>query len=186
MDSRGVLGRAARARGLALEDALDAYHAHLLARGDALVRRVGTPVKVLGKVSHDARGRNVFKAAFDGPQGVDFVGIMRGGYHVAIEAKSHAGDGAWDCGIEANGECLGRGAIKPAQWAELRSVVALGGCAFVILAAWGSVWRLWPFQICDHVRDSGRRTFRQADMARFGQLTGVEWYGAGLGGRYVR
>ena len=167
-------GRAARAHGAALEDAIDRYHAHLGLSRLAYVRRVSTPVTVLGPVKADPRGRRVFRAAFDGLQGVDFVGHTQTGVHVAVEAKSHAGDGSWDCGIDPSGACTGTGAIQPAQWAELQTVERCGGVAVVVLRAWGGEWHMTPSRIAEHVQRVGRRTVRPDEIDAFARR-GLQW-----------
>lgn len=175
--ARKAAGRAARDNGESLERALDAYHATLAARGIAWVRRVGMPVAVLGKVSVDPRGRHIFRAAFDGRQGVDFTGVTREGRHVAIEAKSFAGDGAWDCGIDPTSwRSTGNGALQPEQWEELWRVQLQGACAVIILRAWGGEWSMSPRYLAEHVRKAGRRTVRPDEIDSFA-ARGLQWGG---------
>lgn len=173
-----IQGRAARARGESLELDLDAYHATLAARGLAWVRRVGTPTKVLGKTTVDARGRTCFRAAYTGRQGADFVGQDFSGNHICIEAKSHAGPDAWDSGIAPPGDAVGGVGIMPAQWAELcrAAFVPSSAIGLVVLRAWGSTWAIHPAEICAHVIRVGRRTIRPGEASSVGtEIPGVAW-----------
>ncbi len=168
--------RANRARGESLEQMLDAYHRTLAAQGRAWVRRVGTPVKVLGKVSRDARGRSCFRAAFDGHQGADFVGFDHMGRHICLEAKVHSGAGAWDCGVSPDGGSGASGALDGSQWLELVFSESAGATALVILHAWGGWWAIRPCQILKHVSLIGRRTVRPTEIETIGRrLVGVQW-----------
>ena len=167
-------GRLARATGEAFELALDRYHRQLEAEGRAYIRRVGAPVSVLGKVSRDQRGRHIFRAAWDGFQGVDFTGHTNMGVHIAIEAKTHAGPGAWDCGIDPSGEASENGAIQERQWTELRRVRLCGGIALIMLRAWGREWAIPPGRLAEHVRQKGRRTVRPDEIDAIG-TRGLEW-----------
>ena len=180
--TRESAGRRSQAKGDALERQLDAYHAQLAAEGRGHIRRVGTPVRVMGPVRHDARGRHGFPATFDGPQGVDFVGFhVLGGLPcpTAIEAKTHDGDGAWDCGINPDGTVATGGALTAHQWAELCAYEAACSVgSMVILAAWGRVWLLRPNVIADHVKRAGRRTIRPTEIEGIAdELRGVRWLG---------
>lgn len=171
-------GRTARANGESLESELDAYHADLARRGIAWVRRVGTPVKVLGKVSQGERGRWYFRACFDGRQGCDFQGFDGTGRHVVLEAKSHAGTGAWDCGIGPDGSGPDRPGIAPDQWYELLMAEQRGARALVILRAWGGCFALTPDAIIRHVHTAKRRTIRRDEIDNIGRpLFGVRWGG---------
>ena len=167
-------GRIARATGEDFELALDRYHRQLEAEGRAYIRRVGAPVAVLGKVSRDARGRHIFRAAWDGFQGVDFTGHTNMGVHIAIEAKTHSGPGAWDCGIDPGGEASENGAIQERQWTELRRVRLCGGIALIMLRAWGREWAIPPDQLGVHVRQKNRRTVRPDEIDAIG-TRGLEW-----------
>ena len=174
--ARTAAGRRARDNGESLERALDAYHASLAAREVAWVRRVGAPVAVLGKVSVDKRGRHIFRAAFDGYQGADFVGYMKNGRHVSIEAKSHAGPGAWDCGIGPDWRSTGNGALQPVQWEELWRAANCGGVAVVVLRAWGREWHMSPRMLAEHVQRVGRRTVRPDEIDSLA-TRGLQWGG---------
>jgi hypothetical protein len=171
---RSHAGRTARATGEAFELALDRYHRTLEAQGRAYVRRVGAPIAVLGRVSRDARGRHIFRAAWDGFQGVDFTGHTQTGVHIAIEAKTHAGLGAWDCGIDPTGDASENGAIQARQWVELRRVELCGGIAFIILRAWGREWAIPPHMLALHGSTKGRRTVRPDEIDAIG-FRGLEW-----------
>ena len=158
------MSRTSRANGEAFEAALDAYHAHLAARGIAWIRRVGTPVKVLGKTSQDARGRTYFRAAFDGHQGCDFQGFTLDGRHIVLEAKSHAGPDAWDSG-----------GISERQWAELVTAERAGCVSVILLRAWVETRVMLPSELRAHVEAAGRRTVRHVDIVGR-SIAGVEWW----------
>lgn len=174
--ARTAAGRRARDNGESLERALDAYHATLAARGIAWVRRVGAPVAVLGKVSVDLRGRHIFRAAYDGHQGCDFAGHTAAGLHVVIEAKSHAGDGSWDCGIDPDGGASGNGALQPRQWLELRRAELTHCGAVIVLRAWGREWHMTPYRLIEHVERVGRRTVRPDEIDAIA-TRGLQWAG---------
>lgn len=176
-ERRSISGQSSRSAGERLEQVLDTYHAQLSAQGVAYVRRVGTPVKVLGKTSKDPRGRTYFRAAFDGFQGADFAGFDAKGRHICLEAKSHAGPGAWDCGIDPDGGVGASGAIDGPQWAELRRAESAGAISLIILQAWGEAWSIRPAMLAMHVYGSVRRTIRPAEVATIGRrLVGVQWW----------
>lgn len=169
-----------RVRGEALEEALAAYHAQLAHQRRAWIRRVSTPFRMLTDVTVDRRGRHCFRAAFNGPQGCDFVGHTSAGLHVAVEAKSHAGPASWDCGIDPSGRSVDGPGLTAAQWEELVRVEACGGIAVVVLSAWGRAWALTPARIREHVARVGRRTVRFDALAEVDvigtRLTGVMWW----------
>lgn len=172
--ARSHAGRTARATGEAFEIALDRYHRTLEAEGRAYVRRVGAPIAVLGKVSTDPRGRHIFRAAWDGFQGVDFTGHTSRGVHIAIEAKTHAGPGAWDCGLNPDGSVSENGALQHRQWLELARVNHCGGIAHIMLRAWGREWAISLDRLSEHVRQKGRRTVRPDEIDAIG-IRGLEW-----------
>jgi hypothetical protein len=157
--------RAARAHGEAFEAALDAYHAQLARQDLTCVRRVGTPTRVLGPVRPDARGRSCFRACFAGPQGVDFVGHLGDGRAVLIEAKSHAGPGGWDSGIDAHARSVGApGGLGPEQWGQLRDAERCGAVALIVLSFGAAGARTFtPAELVEHVGSECRRTVRPAD-----------------------
>ena len=175
--TRSQVGRAARAQGERLEDWLDAYHQTLARDGVAYMRRVGAPVSVLGRVSVDVRGRHLFQAAWDGYQGVDFVGHDGGGRHIALEAKSHSGPDSWDSGVDPSGRCVEGGALQPRQWRELQLVAGCAGLALIVLQAWDNCYRISPALLAEHVARVGRRTVRASEVESIGwRLTGVRWF----------
>lgn len=170
------MGIASKANGEALEAALDVYHGHLATQGRAWVRRVGVPVKVLGKPSVGARGRWYFRACFDGHQGVDFIGHDSAGRAVVIEAKSHAGADAWQSGIGPRGDPMVSGALEHAQWKELLVAEATGCTSLIILSAWGAVWAMTPLALRIHTASVGRSTIKPDEVQSIARrLRGVEW-----------
>jgi hypothetical protein len=175
--TRQQVGRSARAQGERLEDWLDAYHQTLARDGVAYMRRVGAPISVLGRVSVDKRGRHLFRAAWDGYQGVDFVGHDAGGRHIALEAKTHSGPDSWDCGVDPSGRGVEGGALQPRQWRELQLVAGCAGLALIVLQAWDHCYRISPALLAEHVARVGRRTVRPSEVESVGwRLSGVRWF----------
>ena len=166
--------RRSREIGESFEAALDAMHADYARRGVAWVRRVGTPVKVMGVVRRDGRGRSRFAAAFDGPQGADFVGFTAAGRHVCLEAKAHTMRSAWPSGVRSDGT-VGTGALGEAQWLELRAAESAGCVALVILRAWGECYAFTPVDLVAHAAREGRSTIRPEDSALVGKRIGPEF-----------
>lgn len=165
-----------RSNGEALEAALDVYHGHLATQGRAWVRRVGVPVKVLGKPSVGERGRWYFRACFDGYQGADFVGHDSAGRAVVLEAKSHAGPTPWASGIDGKGCVMPSGALEYAQWMELLVAEATGCTSLIILSAWGAVWAMTPLALRIHTASVGRSTIKPDEVQHIARrLRGVEW-----------
>jgi len=167
---------ASRTNGEALESALDVYHGHLATQRRAWVRRVGVPVKVLGKPSRGDRGRWYFRACFDGFQGADFVGHDNAGRAIVLEAKSHAGPAPWPSGIDGNGGVMASGALEHAQWTELLTAEAAGCVVLIILSAWGAVWSMTPLALRTHTATVGRSTVKPNEVQIIARrLRGVEW-----------
>lgn len=178
-----TIGRANRAQGLALEDALEHRHAQYHAHGRAHMTRIPTPVTVLGRTRVDARGRACFPACFAAHSGVDFVGWARVSgvvLPVALEAKTHSGDDSWDSGlIPHHRRGVGGGGLTEQQVDHLR---AYGdGCvSLVVLRAWGETWRIGFADLAAHVERVDRRTVRPGEVEAIGtRLVGVDWLGVG-------
>lgn len=177
-------GRANRAQGLALEEALDAQHAIYAAQGLAHLTRIPTPVTVIGRTTLDARGRACFRACFAARTGVDFVGWARPNGQVvpvAVEAKTHAGDDAWDSGLRPGALFgVGCGGLTIEQAAQMRTYVLAGCHAVIILRAWGATWCIDYEDLATHVDDVNRRTVRPTEIGDVGRrLVGVDWLGVG-------
>ena len=175
-------GRANRAQGLALEDALDAQHAIYAAQGRAHMTRIPTPVTVIGRTTLDARGRACFRACFAARAGVDFVGWARPNGQVvpvAVEAKTHSGEDSWDSGVDASGYSVGDAGVTPGQVRQL-DTYAHHGIACVVLSAWGATWRVDWHVLLGHVQRVRRRTVRPGEVESIGtRLVGVDWLGVG-------
>lgn len=175
-----TIGRANRARGIALEEALELQHGIYRAEGRAFLTSVPTPVTVIGRTTVDARGRACFRACFAARTGVDFVGFVDCGCvtPVAIEAKTHAGADAWDSGLDPEtGYGVGGGGLTREQSEQL-DAYDMHGHACVILAAWGSVWRIDFRDLARHVYQARRRTVRASEVESIGRrLVGVDWIG---------
>jgi hypothetical protein len=173
-----TIGRANRARGVALEDALEAQHGLYRAEGRAFMTRVPTPVTVIGRTTVDARGRACFRACFAARTGVDFVGYIGAGIGtpVALEAKTHAGADAWDSGLDpGTGHGVGGGGMTREQSEQL-DAYDMHGHAYVILSAWGAVWRIDFHDLARHVYKARRRTVRPGEVESIGRrLVGVDW-----------
>ncbi len=107
--ARRRAGAVAHARGDAFEDVLAPHHAVAAAEGVADVRKVGAPV-VVGR-----RGKPI---AWAGVGPADYVGTLRGGRSLVVEAKSTA-------------TRLSRADIAEHQRAHLDACAALGGLALL-------------------------------------------------------
>ena len=177
-----TIGRANRAQGLALEDALDHQHAQYHAQGRAHMTRIPTPVTVLGRTRVDARGRACFPACFASKTGVDFIGFgVVGGRAVpiAVEAKTHSGEDSWDSGVDASGYSVGDVGVTPGQVRQL-DTYAHHGIACVVLSAWGATWRIDWRLLLGHVQRVRRRTVRPSEVEAIGaRLVGFDWLGVG-------
>jgi hypothetical protein len=104
-------GAVAHARGDAFEAVLSRHHAVALGEGIADVRKVGAPVVV---------GRSGKPVQWAGVGPADYVGTLRGGRSVVVEAKNFAGR-------------LSRADIAEHQRAHLDACAALGGLALLAL-----------------------------------------------------
>lgn len=104
-------GRAAGANGRRLEALLGDQHARALTAGVAHVRKVGAPVIV---------GRGGAPCAWEGTGPADYLGTLRGGRAVAIEAKSV-------------GKRLSRVAVLEHQARDLERTERLGGLALLVV-----------------------------------------------------
>lgn len=175
-----TIGRANRARGIALEDALEAQHGLYRAEGRAYLTRVPMPVTVIGRTTVDARGRACFRACFAARTGVDFLGYSGNGIGVpvALEAKTHTGGDAWDSGLaHETGHGVGGGGLTREQSEQLEAY-DLHGRACIVLSAWGAVWRIDFRDLSRHVCEVRRRTVRPGEVESIGRrLVGVDWIG---------
>lgn len=104
-------GREADAAGRALEGFLGAQHLAALKAGLACVRKVGAPVLV---------GRDGQPCGWAGKGPADYVGALRGGRALAIEAKSTEGR-------------FSRREIPAHQQDDLSRTADLGGLALLVL-----------------------------------------------------
>lgn len=104
------------ARGRQWEQTLDDYHAILRMRALADVRRVPTPVHVTGRDGAHVTG------ALTRAEWVDYVGVLRGGRAVYVEAKASADPQRWRVSQVADH-----------QLALLAAAATLGAVALVVL-----------------------------------------------------
>lgn len=177
MSAASQTGRASRARGLAWEAQLDAYHAQLRAQGRAVIVRVPTAATVIGRTTQDARGRTGFRAVWAARTGVDFVGGARicgePSVPVAIEAKT--------CTTERwmFAEALGATTTPGPQWLELEAMNRLDGFSLVLLD-WGAhgQWS-WTFGTLRGLRAECRASVTPEDCARYAmRIQGPRWLDA--------
>lgn len=167
MSTPSHAGRTSRARGLAWEAQLDAYHAQLREQGRA----------VIGRTTQDARGRTGFRAAWAARTGVNFVGGARSdgaAVPVAIEAKTCTTE-RWDFAV-----ALGAWPVGPSpQWLELEAMNRLYGFALVLLD-WGAhgQWA-WDFVTLRGLRSECRASVSPEDCARYAvRIQGPRWLNA--------
>ena len=124
-------GRAADAAGRALETYLNGQHAAALKAGLANIRKVGAPVLVNG----DGKP---YEWAGRGP--ADYVGALRGGRAVAVEAKSTEGR-------------FSRREVPQHQQDDLSHTADLGGLALLVLelrdagAIYAVEWSRVPWRV---------------------------------------
>lgn len=177
MSTPSHVGRTSRARGLAWEAQLDAYHAQLRAQGRAVIVRVPTAAMVMGRTTQDARGRTGFRAVWAARTGVDFVGAVstvHGPRPVFAEAKTCGADLArWDFASALDARTPGP------QWADLRAASDVGGVALVLLD-WGArgQWR-WAWSELWTLRDKGAASVTPDDCAaRAVRIQGPRWLDA--------
>ena len=132
--ARRRAGAVAHARGDAFEDVLAPHHAVAAAEGIADVRKVGAPV-IVGRKGKPLRWAGV------GP--ADYVGTLRGGRSLVIEAKSFAGR-------------LSRLDIPEHQRAHLDANAALGGLSLLALHVYTCgvyvvEWATAPWRVTERV-----------------------------------
>jgi hypothetical protein len=176
MNAASQTGRTSRARGLAWEAQLDAYHAQLRAQGRAVIVRVPTAATVIGRTTQDARGRTGFRAVWAARSGVDYIGGASCGgrlWPVAIEAKT--------CTTErwAFAEALGATTSPGPQWRELEAMNRLDGFPLVLLE-WGAhgQWS-WTFGTLRGLRSECRASVTPEDCARYAvRIQGPRWLDA--------
>ena len=128
--ARRRAGAVAHARGDAFEDVLAPHHDAARAEGLADVRKVGAPV-IVGR-----RGKPVEWAGV-GP--ADYVGTMRGGRSIVVEAKSVDGR-------------LSLAHVAPHQREHLDACAALGGLALLAVELRGKgvyvvEWATAPWRV---------------------------------------
>ena len=177
MSAASQTGRTSRARGLAWEAQLDAYHAQLRAQGRAVIVRVPTAATVIGRTTQDARGRTGFRAVWAARTGVDFVGGARSSgrlWPCALEAKTCTTE-RWDFAA-----ALGAWPVGPRpQWLELEAMHRLGGSALVLLD-WGAhgQWA-WTFGSLRGLRSECRASVAPEECARYAvRIQGPRWLDA--------
>lgn len=181
MSAASQTGRTSRARGLAWESQLDAYHAQLRAQGRAVIVRVPTAATVIGRTTQDGRGRTGFRAVWAARTGVDFVGGVHpcgetcGGaaVPVAIEAKTCTTE-RWDFAA-----ALVATTAPGPQWLELEAMHRLDGLALVLLD-WGAhgQWS-WGFATLRGLRSECRASVSPEDCARYAvRIQGPRWLDA--------
>ena len=132
--ARRRAGAVAHARGDAFEDVLAPHHAVAAAEGIADVRKVGAPV-IVGRKGKPLRWAGV------GP--ADYVGTLRGGRSLVVEAKSFAGR-------------LSRLDIPEHQRAHLDANAALGGLSLLAACVYGCgvyvvEWSAAPWRVTSRV-----------------------------------
>ena len=152
--ARRRAGAVAHARGDAFEDVLAPHHAVAAAEGIADVRKVGAPV-IVGRKGKPLRWAGV------GP--ADYVGTMRGGRSLVVEAKSFAGR-------------LSRLDIPEHQRAHLDANAALGGLSLLAACVYGCgvyvvEWTAAPWRVTTRtltVVESGRKVQRPVESRTLG------------------
>ena len=132
--ARRRAGAVAHARGDAFEDVLAPHHDTARAEGIADVRKVGAPV-IVGRKGKPLRWAGV------GP--ADYVGTLRGGRSLVVEAKSVDGR-------------LSLAHVAPHQRAHLDACAALGGLSLLALHVYTCgvyvvEWTVAPWRVTERV-----------------------------------
>ena len=152
--ARRRAGAVAHARGDAFEALLSRHHAVALAEGLADVRKVGAPVAV---------GRGGKPVAWAGVGPADYVGTLRGGRSVVVEAKSVDGR-------------FSRAHVAEHQREHLDACAALGGLALLALEVRGCgvyvvEWATAPWRVSSHAvtaTENGREVRRVVESRTLG------------------
>ena len=152
--ARRRAGAVAHARGDAFEALLSRHHAAALAEGLADVRKVGAPVVV---------GRGGAPKAWAGVGPADYVGTLRGGRSLVVEAKSTA-------------TRLSRADIAEHQREHLDACAALGGLALLAVELRGRgvyvvEWATAPWRVSSRAvtaTERGREVRRVVESRTLG------------------
>lgn len=117
------------------EDLLDVYHRACESHRIAIVRKVGTPMRVVGRGAKDGAIEGVYTRRST----VDYLGWTLAGRVVAIEAKAVQSEPGAPCSFP-----IAR--IKQHQRCELESVYRCGGIAMVALFFDGVLYAIpWSY-----------------------------------------
>lgn len=169
MTGLGSLASRLRARaGNAFEDRIADALALAARNGEAWITKRPTPVKIL----RVAPG-GVVTGRLEGSPGVDYVGVLRGGRAVYLEAKSCA-EGAFFLR-----------AIRPGQWDEMRRVAAFGA-ARALVVGWTpdtakgralivprtTVVCVVPWQECEAARKADESSLSAETLAKYAVIAG--------------
>lgn len=157
-----VRGSRNKAHGAQFEAALDGVFRRLAEMGVASIHKTPEPLRVVGRSGRSG----VFTAVFAAKAQPDYLGTLRAGRSVMLEAKFSEGDR------------VAQGRVLPAQAALLDEHAGLGAaCGILVcfgfahfgLAPWGDWRRLKEL--------AGHKYVCAADMERFGWTIGADWAG---------
>lgn len=160
-----------RRTGEAFERELGAAFALASARGLAWITKRATPVAILSK-----RAGGAITGRLTGSPGVDYVGALKGGRSIFLEAKRcSAGTFALD-------------AIEAPQWSEMARVGPLGA-ARVLVVRWqpdtakgrsllgGRAVAICvvPWSECERAREAKEASLSAETLAKYADATGLHW-----------
>lgn len=169
---RGSAQRSAQRRaGEAFEAELKNAFDLAAIRGLAWITKRATPVAIMSRGAGGAvTGR------LTGSPGVDYVGALKGGRSIFLEAK------------RCSSGTLGLDAIEEPQWSEMARVGPLGA-ARVLVVRWqpdtakGRVLLggrlvsicVLPWSECERARDAGESSLSAETLAKHADATGLHW-----------
>lgn len=160
-----------RRTGEAFEHELSAAFALAAVRGLAWITKRATPVAIMSRGAGGAvTGR------LTGSPGVDYVGALKGGRSIFLEAK------------RCSSGTLGLDAIEEPQWSEMARVGPLGA-ARVLVVRWqpdtakgrallgGRLVAICvlPWSECERARDAGESSLSAETLAKYADATGLHW-----------
>jgi recombination protein U len=102
-------------RGKGLEYLTEWSNAYYKNRGIAIINKIPTPFKILG------RFRNFYYGYYDKKSTVDFEGIIKTGQHVAFDCK------------QTKGNRFALDNVKQHQFDYLKSIHSMGGISFILI-----------------------------------------------------
>ncbi len=169
--SGAEMSRTRSLAGEAFERELSSAFAYAAQSGAAWITKRPTPVRITSK-----RAGGIVTGKLTGSPGVDYVGVLRGGRAIYLEAK-RCSDGVFRLA-----------AILPEQWSEMARVAPLGA-ARVLVVRWqpdtdkgrallgGRLVAICvvPWSECERARDAEESTLSAKTLAKYAHLSREHW-----------